>query len=63
MGLTLEECGVVGAGGGGFPTAGKLQTRGPDRHRQRRRVRAAAPQGQGAAAARGRARCCAASRR
>ena len=26
MGLTLEECGVVGAGGGGFPTEAKLQT-------------------------------------
>ena len=26
MGLTLEECGVVGAGGGGFPTEVKLQT-------------------------------------
>ena len=26
MGLTIEECGVVGAGGGGFPTDVKLQT-------------------------------------
>ncbi len=26
MGLTIEECGVVGAGGGGFPTEVKLQT-------------------------------------
>ena len=26
MGLTVEECGVVGAGGGGFPTEVKLQT-------------------------------------
>ena len=25
MGLTIEECGVVGAGGGGFPTEVKLQ--------------------------------------
>src|SRR5512134_2704730 len=26
MGLTIEECGVVGGGGGGFPTEVKLQT-------------------------------------
>ena len=26
MGPTIEECGVVGAGGGGFPTEVKLQT-------------------------------------
>lgn len=29
MGLTLEECGVVGAGGGGFPTEVKLQAQVP----------------------------------
>ena len=29
MALTLEECGVVGAGGGGFPTGAKLQAQVP----------------------------------
>jgi Na+-translocating ferredoxin:NAD+ oxidoreductase RnfC subunit len=29
MSLTIEECGVVGAGGGGFPTEAKLATRVP----------------------------------
>jgi Na+-translocating ferredoxin:NAD+ oxidoreductase RnfC subunit len=29
MGLTLEECGVVGAGGGGFPTEVKLRAQVP----------------------------------
>jgi Na+-translocating ferredoxin:NAD+ oxidoreductase RnfC subunit len=29
MALSLEECGVVGAGGGGFPTGAKLQTQVP----------------------------------
>src|SRR5512145_3082087 len=29
MGLTIEECGVVGAGGGGFPTEVKLQAKVP----------------------------------
>ena len=29
MGLTIEDCGVVGAGGGGFPTEAKLKAQVP----------------------------------
>ena len=41
----LRECGVVGAGGAGFPTYVKAQSQVEYHDRQRRRVRAADPQG------------------
>ena len=40
--VRLEELGIVGAGGGGFPAAVKFASRVSTADRQRRRVRAAA---------------------